>query len=352
LGGNSGDIGFAISVDAAGNAYVTGDTGSTNFPVTPGAFQNALGGATAQNAFVTKLNPTATGLIYSTYLGGNDFDFGQSVTMDALGDAYVGGQTRSTNFPVTPGCLQPALGGIGNTFLTILNPAGSAQIYSSYWGGDQLEDDGSDVALDSSGAIYMAGSTYSTNFPITAGVYQTALSSALEDMWISKFVILGTPTFTPTATFTSTPSPTITATFTATSTFTSTPTATPTFTPTVTGTPTPTPTITRTFTPTVTPTVTPTSTPPCQMHVWPDPYNPNVAVGRSLKFSCVPSGAQVLIYTLAGEWVGQAQVTGDLGEWDGKNRSGVPVSSGIYFFVVKKGSQVVSEGKFLIQNGE
>jgi len=101
LGGSGDDEGFGIAVDAAGNAYVTGLTSSINFPTTSGALQTAYRGST--DAFVTKLNPTGSGLVYSTYLGGGGFDFGQTIALDALGDAYVTGQTNSSDFPTTPG---------------------------------------------------------------------------------------------------------------------------------------------------------------------------------------------------------------------------------------------------------
>jgi hypothetical protein len=103
LGGNGGDRGAGIAVDAAGNAYVTGGTGSTNFPTTPGAFQPTCGG----DAFVTKLDPTGSALVYSTCLGGVDADYGQGIALDGNANAYVTGSTASKDFPITEGAFQP-----------------------------------------------------------------------------------------------------------------------------------------------------------------------------------------------------------------------------------------------------
>ena len=109
LGGNGNDlIGNGIAVDGSGNAYVTGGTTSTNFPTTAGAFQTSLGGC-QYNAFVTKLNAGGTALVYSTYLGGNNYDDGTGIAVDGSGNAYVTGYTSSTNFPTTTGAFQTSL---------------------------------------------------------------------------------------------------------------------------------------------------------------------------------------------------------------------------------------------------
>src|SRR5207244_10403011 len=98
-GGGAADGGTGIAVDAAGNAYVTGDTNSADFPTTAGAFQTTSSGGT--DAFVTKLNPAGSALVYSTFLGGSSFDQGSGIAVDASGDAYVTGRTFSTDFPTT-----------------------------------------------------------------------------------------------------------------------------------------------------------------------------------------------------------------------------------------------------------
>jgi hypothetical protein len=192
LGGNDDDArdSVSVAVDSAGNAYIASGTLSTNFPVTPGSFQTNFGGAPSicdqgnffcGDAFVTKINSTGTAIIYSTYLGGSDSDYAFGLAVDASGNAYVTGLTKSSNFPVTPGAFQPAFGGAppvcdvyvcGDTFVTKLNSTGSALLYSSYLGGSD-NDYAEAVAIDAQGNAYVTGSTASANFPTTPGAFQT-----------------------------------------------------------------------------------------------------------------------------------------------------------------------------------
>ncbi|HJQ25258.1 MAG TPA: SBBP repeat-containing protein [Blastocatellia bacterium] len=159
LGGSDYDYGNSIAVDAAGNAYVTGYTLSTNFP-TVNPLQTDGG---SEDAFVAKLNPAGTALVYSTYLGGSSFDEGQSIAADAAGNAYVGGWTGSTNFP-TVNALQPTFGGGADIFVSKLNPAGTALTYSTYLGGT-ANDSSVSLAIDAAGNVYLAGATDSPDFP-------------------------------------------------------------------------------------------------------------------------------------------------------------------------------------------
>jgi Beta-propeller repeat/Abnormal spindle-like microcephaly-assoc'd, ASPM-SPD-2-Hydin len=154
LGGSSIDQGFGIAVDSEGDAYVTGYAGSTNFPVTRGAFQTVGG------VFVTKLNPAGSALVYSTLFGSGE---GQGIAVDSSGNAYVTGYTGSANFP-TMNPLQPAYGGNDDAFVTEINPAGTALVYSTYLGGSGI-DSGQGIAVDSSGSAYVTGYTSSFDFP-------------------------------------------------------------------------------------------------------------------------------------------------------------------------------------------
>jgi Bacterial Ig-like domain (group 3)/Beta-propeller repeat len=160
LGGNGADQGNGIAVDSVGNAYVTGYTGSSNFP-TMDPLQPANDGG--GDAFVTKINAAGSALVYSTYLGGSGFDEGFGIAVDSAGDAYVVGRTYSSDFP-TMNPLQPANGGGSDAFVAKLNSAGSALVYSTYLGGGG-NDYGGDIAVDSTGSAYVTGSTGSTNFP-------------------------------------------------------------------------------------------------------------------------------------------------------------------------------------------
>jgi hypothetical protein len=165
LGEKSGA--YAIAVDSAGDAYVTGRASTaTGFPTTAGAFQ-----ANGRGAFVTKLNPSGSGLVYSTMLGSTGTS-PSGIAVDPDGNAYVGGTTSATNFPTTTGALQrSAVGYPHNLFVTKLNPAGSGLLYSTYLGGGS-DDSGLDMALGAAGHVYVTGHTSSTDFPSTPGAFQ------------------------------------------------------------------------------------------------------------------------------------------------------------------------------------
>jgi hypothetical protein len=177
LGGGSDDFGFGIAVDTSGNAYATGLTYSSDFPTTAGAFQPTLGegdGGGYDDAFVVKLNAVGTVLVYSTYLGGSGDDAGYGIAVDGAGNALVTGNTYSSNFPTTPGAFQTTLGGLDDAFVSKLNAAGSALLYSTYLGGSG-DDAGYGIAVDAAGGAYAAGVIGSRNFPTTAGAFQTTL---------------------------------------------------------------------------------------------------------------------------------------------------------------------------------
>jgi hypothetical protein len=183
LGGSGNDEGFGIAVDSAGHAYVTGFTSSPNFPTTVGAFDGTLGGT--NDAFVTKLNPTGSALVYSSYLGGSGSDLGLGIAMDSAGNAYVSGRTSSPDFPTTAGAFQPAFGGGTNdAFVTKLDPTGSALVYSTYLGGSG-SDPAAAIAVDGAGNAYVTGTTSSPNFPTTAGAFQPTLTG-IRDAFVAK----------------------------------------------------------------------------------------------------------------------------------------------------------------------
>jgi hypothetical protein len=197
LGGSSssGDKANNIAIDSSGNTLVTGTTHSTDFPTTSGAFQTAKGsmGTTLGNAFVAKLNATATSLLYSTYLGGNGTytdgsgdDEGAGVALDTAGNAYVTGTARSSNFPTTAGSFQTVRGGYADAYVAKFGPTG-ALIYSTLLGGSQSVpqsgsvnanigvDQGKAIALDGQGNVVIVGLTNATNFP-TLNAYQSTLA--------------------------------------------------------------------------------------------------------------------------------------------------------------------------------
>ena len=189
IGGGGNDFGFGIAVDSSGNAYVTGQTASSNFP-TVNAFQAAIGSSGGNSdAFVTKLNATGSALVYSTYLGGGGGDIGFGIAVDSSGNAYMTGRTSSSNFP-TANAFQAAhaAAGTNDAFVTKLNAAGSALVYSTYLGGSG-DDIGFGIAVDSSGNAYVTGRTGSTSFP-TANAFQ-AVKDGITDAFVTKLNATG-----------------------------------------------------------------------------------------------------------------------------------------------------------------
>jgi hypothetical protein len=186
LGGSKSDSGFGIAVDSSGAAYITGKTASLDFP-TVNAFQPAFGGGN-DDAFVEKLNPDGSALVYSTYLGGSGSEGNLSrIAIDSSGNAYIVGSTDSTNFP-TANAIQSGRAGPGdNAFITKLNTAGNGLVYSTYLGGNSLNL-GFGIAVDASGTAYVAGQTWSGNFP-TVNPFQGSLRGT-DDAFIAKIVQL------------------------------------------------------------------------------------------------------------------------------------------------------------------
>jgi hypothetical protein len=170
LGGSNIEQGNGMAVDAVGNAYVTGYTASTNFPTTAAAFRTSFAGGT-WDAFVTKINPACSSLVYTTYLGGSLDDQGDAIALDNAGDVYVTGWTDSKDFPTAAGAFQKTAPGAYAAFVTKLNPAGSGLVYSTYLGGS-YEDFGLGIAVDAAGDAYVTGRAFSNNFPTTAGAFQ------------------------------------------------------------------------------------------------------------------------------------------------------------------------------------
>jgi uncharacterized repeat protein (TIGR01451 family) len=184
--GGAGEEGYGIAVDSSLNAYVAGETTSSNFPVTAGAFQTTYGGS--QDGFVSKFNATGTALVYSTFLGGSATEQVNAIAVDSAGNAYVTGQTASSNFPTTANGLQSShSSSFDNVFVTKLNGTGSAAVYSTYMGGNSsFGETGQSIAVDVAGDFYVTGVTDSTNFPVTAGAFQTTQNAA-NDAFIAKF---------------------------------------------------------------------------------------------------------------------------------------------------------------------
>jgi hypothetical protein len=169
LGGSAPDVGYGVAVDSSGNAYVTGSTRSPDFPTTLGAYNTSFKGH--EDAFVAKVNPTGTALLYSSFLGGSELDWGWDIAVDSSGNVYVTGNTYSSDFPAVVGPDLSFNGG-WDAFLAKVNPDGTALVYSGFLGGSD-EDRGYGIAVDSSGNAYVTGYTASSNFPTTPGAFDT-----------------------------------------------------------------------------------------------------------------------------------------------------------------------------------
>ncbi len=168
LGSSGGDTASGIAVDPAGNAYVTGSlVGGPDFPGTAGSLiQSTM--RSDRDAFVTKINTTGTAILYSTFLGSGGDDFAYGIAVDQSGNAYVTGETWESDFPGTAGSsIQNIFGGDIDAFVTKINAAGTAIVYSTYLGGQRSEY-GNGIAVDQEGQVYVTGPTASPNFPGTA----------------------------------------------------------------------------------------------------------------------------------------------------------------------------------------
>lgn len=201
--GTTFNLGIGIAVDASGDAYITGTTNTTDFPVTSGAFQTKYGGTTdlpggvagcidflsarlpCGDAYAVKLNPNGTKIDWATYLGGSTADIGHAIQLDSKGNVWVGGYTQSyssrnhTPFPTTSNAFQKVKGGGLDAFLSELSPTGASLIYSTYFGGAN-DEEAFGMAVDASGTGYLVGRTISTNTPVTSNAFQKNLAGDIN----------------------------------------------------------------------------------------------------------------------------------------------------------------------------
>ena len=181
------DVGQAVAVDTAGNAYVGGVSSSTYFPTTPGVVQPQHSGWYG-DGFVVKVNAAGTAFVYSTLLGGDGHDSLNDIVVDGSGNVYVTGSTWSSNFPTTAAAYQPTGNGWGpmttNAFVSKLSANGTALVFSTYLGG-HYNDIATSIAIDAARNVFVTGSAESENFPTTPGVVQPQVSPqpVCMDMW-------------------------------------------------------------------------------------------------------------------------------------------------------------------------
>lgn len=190
LGGSDTDYGYALAVDSSGSAYVSGITQSYDFPISPGAFDSTFNVGSGGDAFVAKLSPNASSLVYATFLGGTYYDYGEDIVVDAGGSAYVAGQTGSANFPTTSGAFDRDCTGCNQTypytdaFVAKFHPNGGLA-YSSFFGGETSYERGYGIALAGTDEVFLAGDTNSADFPTTIGAFDTTLEG-FSDAYVAK----------------------------------------------------------------------------------------------------------------------------------------------------------------------
>ncbi len=203
LGGSAEDRSSGTIVNKSG-VYVAGSTESADFPTKNSLFPFVGGCATCHDLFVTKLNTTGTALVFSTYIGGTGDDFSLSITLDGTDNAYLAGETSSTDFPTTAGAFQRIFGGsgsgttglIGDAFVLKLNSTGSALLYSTYMGGSS-DEVAERVVVDKTNNAYIGGMTASSNFPTSAGAFRTtcpvkSFYVSCYAAWVAKLNSSGT----------------------------------------------------------------------------------------------------------------------------------------------------------------
>ncbi len=197
-GTNGGATAQALVLDPGGNIYLAGATAASDLPVSSNAYQNkplttscllvTINKVQQQycgTGFVSKFSPLADHLLYSTYLGGEGYDFPYALAVDSKGNAYLAGQTYSRSFPTNNG-YQTQLPGVGVGFLSELSPDGAFVLYSTYFGGENY-DWITCVDVDRSGLVYVGGYTSSQHFPVTPSAYMTALKGPDNDAFLAKF---------------------------------------------------------------------------------------------------------------------------------------------------------------------
>jgi hypothetical protein len=183
LGGSGEDAGFISFFDAAQNLFIEGDTGSADFPTTPGVLQPNYGGA--RDGFVAQLNRLGSELRYSTFIGGSGPDGAHDGWLDASGSFYIDGLTESQDFPTTPGAVQPTYGGERDAFVAKVNPSATALDFSTYVGGSGFEDV-FDLTIDRQGNVYVPGPTTSRDFPTTPHAFQSTYQGGDGDGYVIK----------------------------------------------------------------------------------------------------------------------------------------------------------------------
>jgi len=183
IGGGSADYVYSIAIDESGNVYVTGYTDSSDYPTTPGAYDESHNGY--YDVFVSKLDMSLSSLLSSTFIGGGDRDEGYSIALDGSGNVYVTGDTHSSDYPTTSGAYDESFNGAYDVFVSKLDSSLSTLLSSTFIGGGE-DDVGYSIAIDGSGNVYVTGLTSSSDYSTTSGAYDRSFNGYLYDVFISK----------------------------------------------------------------------------------------------------------------------------------------------------------------------
>lgn len=179
LGGSDWDTGNAVALGPGGDAYVTGYTSSADFPTTPGCYDPTINDSQYHDAFVSRLDATGSSVVFSTFFGGNNYDYGEGLVVDADGRVTVAGITSSPDLPTTATSYQPYLRGPDDAYVARFDSAGTTLLYGSFLGGTDV-DFGDAVAGSGAGAVSVAGRTYSSDFPTTPGAYDQTYNGTYD----------------------------------------------------------------------------------------------------------------------------------------------------------------------------
>jgi len=194
IGGSNSEYETDMAIDGSGACYLAGSTWSFDFPTTAGAYSTRVAGE--NDGFVMKIRPDGSSPVYSTFIGGSGYDSICSIALDQNGNAYIAGQTESTDYPVTKGAFNETLNGTGQDLVVSkLDPSGSRMVYSTYIGGDSWENMNQKgcIAVDSRGCAYIIGSSNSREFPVTADAFDKENNNTQgggDWEWVTSKVVL------------------------------------------------------------------------------------------------------------------------------------------------------------------
>ena len=188
LGGSHGDYGISLALDRTNAAYVTGYSGSPDFPTTSGTIDTTHNDGL--DVFASKLSPSGDSLIYSTFLGGSADDYGNDIAVDRTNSAYLTGYTGSSQFPTTPNAYDTSFNGNLDVFVAKLSDAGDYLVYATLLGSTH-PDYGYGIVVDRLGNTYITGSTYSSDFPTTAYAFDTSYNGGDTDAFVIKLSAAG-----------------------------------------------------------------------------------------------------------------------------------------------------------------